>query len=46
MDSLSHQGPLSVSVDASTWSNYLGGVFNGCNKNNVDLNHAVQLILL
>ncbi|KAL4464666.1 hypothetical protein ABPG74_011227 [Tetrahymena malaccensis] len=34
------QGPISVTVDASTWSSYSGGIFNGCNSN-IQLNHAV-----
>jgi len=37
-------GPISISVDASSWSFYATGVFNGCNKTNPDLDHAVQLV--
>jgi hypothetical protein len=32
-----------VSVDASSWSSYQSGIFDGC-KTNPDLNHAVQLV--
>jgi len=38
-------GPLAVNVDASEWSSYESGVFNGCHtKNNIDINHVVQLV--
>jgi len=38
-------GPVTVSVDASTWHNYESGVFNGCSySDNIDLNHAVVLV--
>lgn len=33
--------PISVAVDASTWSNYKGGVFSTCNTR---LNHGVLLV--
>jgi len=41
---LTTTGPLAVSVDASTWSFYEEGVFDGCNQTNPDLDHAVQLV--
>jgi cathepsin L len=41
---LSTIGPLSISVDASTWSEYESGVYDGCNQTNPDLDHAVQLV--
>jgi len=37
-------GPLAISVDASTWSDYGGGVFAGCDNANPDIDHAVQLV--
>jgi cathepsin L len=37
-------GPIAISVDASTWSFYSTGVYNGCNQTNPDLDHAVQLV--
>jgi cathepsin L len=37
-------GPLAISVDASAWSKYESGVFNGCNQTYPDLDHAVQLV--
>lgn len=38
-------GPLAVNVQANTWRDYEGGVFNGCsNYSNVDLDHVVQLV--
>jgi len=41
---LAASGPLAISVDASTWSSYESGVFNGCNQTNPDIDHAVQLV--
>lgn len=37
-------GPIAISVDASAWSFYATGVFNGCNQTHPDLDHAVQLV--
>lgn len=37
-------GPIAVSVDASTWHSYSGGIFNGCDQSKPDINHAVVLI--
>jgi len=37
-------GPIAISVDASAWSDYEAGVFNGCNQTNPDIDHAVQLV--
>jgi len=37
-------GPLAITVDASTWSSYESGVFNGCNQSDPDLDHGVQLV--
>ncbi|EAR95556.1 papain family cysteine protease (macronuclear) [Tetrahymena thermophila SB210] len=34
------QGPISVTVDASNWRSYQGGIFNRCSRN-PQLNHAV-----
>jgi len=42
-DAVANIGPVSVSVDASRWFGYDGGIFDGCNKSNPDINHAVQL---
>jgi len=41
---LASYGPLSISVDASTWAHYETGVFNACNQTNPDLDHAVMLV--
>jgi len=38
------QGPLSISVDASSWFDYESGVFDGCNNQSPDIDHAVQLV--
>jgi len=37
------QGPIAISVDASSWSSYETGVYNGCNQTNPDIDHAVQV---
>jgi len=38
-------GPIAVSVDASKWSRYSSGIFNGCDyAANIDINHAVVLV--
>merc|ERR1719215_215946 len=44
MSALASQGPIAVSVDASTWHLYESGVYDGCNQENPDINHAVQLV--
>jgi len=41
---LVNNGPLAISVDASAWSFYSGGVFDGCNQKNPDLDHEVMLV--
>jgi cathepsin L len=41
MNSIANIGPMSISVDASSWSSYAGGIFNGCNQVNPDIDHAV-----
>jgi len=37
-------GPIAISVDASAWSFYDSGVFDGCNQTQPDIDHAVQLV--
>merc|ERR1712002_210841 len=45
MEHVATVGPLSVAVDASNWSWYSGGVFDGCSYDqNIALNHAVVLV--
>jgi len=45
MNHVANVGPLSVAVDASSWSFYGGGVFDGCDYDrNIEINHAVQLV--
>jgi len=43
MNAVAQVGPVSIGVDASEWHNYEGGVFNGCDQKNPDVNHAVVL---
>jgi cathepsin L len=45
MHALAYAGPLAVNVDASGWSDYDGGIFDGCNyANNITIDHVVQLV--
>lgn len=44
MEAISQVGPVAISVDASTWHQYEGGVYNGCDMDKPDINHAVQLV--
>jgi cathepsin L len=44
MNAIAKVGPIAVSVDASNWHAYAGGVFNGCNQEQPDINHAVTLV--
>jgi cathepsin L len=43
MDAVSKQ-PVAITVDASTWKDYYGGVFDGCNTASPDLDHGVLLV--
>lgn len=43
LTALATVGPLIINVDASAWSAYEEGVFNGCNQN-PDIDHVVQLV--
>jgi len=44
LNTLATVGPLIINVDASSWSSYESGVFNGCNQANPDIDHVVQLV--
>jgi len=44
LQAIANIGPIAISVDASAWSHYETGVFNGCNQTNPDIDHAVQLV--
>ena len=37
-------GPVAISVDASEWHLYKGGVFDQCNQDKPDIDHAVVLV--
>jgi len=43
MDAIANKGPVVVSVDASRWSMYSDGVFNGCARD-ATVNHAVMMV--
>jgi cathepsin L len=44
MNAVAEIGPVSIVVDASTWSRYQSGIFDGCDPENIKLDHAVQLV--
>jgi cathepsin L len=44
ISNLALQGPMAVSVDAGAWHDYSGGIFDGGNHTNPDLDHLVQLV--
>ena len=44
VNALAEVGPVAVSVDASNWHAYEGGVFDGCNQESPDINHAVTAV--
>lgn len=45
MEAIAFTGPLAVNVDASQWSDYGGGIYDGCNyANNITIDHVVQLV--
>lgn len=44
MQAVATVGPIAISVDASAWSRYESGVFDGCNLKAPVLDHAVQLV--
>jgi cathepsin L len=44
MNAIVDVGPVGITVDASQWSSYEGGIFDGCNQVNPDLDHGVLLV--
>ena len=41
---IANVGPLGISVDASVWHSYEGGIFDGCPyEENININHGVQV---
>ena len=44
LHTLATVGPLAISVDAGGWHDYAGGVFDGGNHTNPNLDHLVQLV--
>ena len=44
MNHIANIGPLGISVDASVWHSYEGGIFDGCSyEENIEINHGVQV---
>jgi cathepsin L len=44
MNAVAEVGPVAIALDASTWHAYNGGIFNGCNQENPDVDHGVVLM--
>jgi cathepsin L len=44
ISALATKGPQAITVDAGAWAFYSSGVFDGCSRDNVDLDHGVQLV--
>jgi len=44
MNAVATKGPLVIAVDAGSWFGYESGVFDGCNQQNPDIDHCVQLV--
>jgi len=44
MNAVATVGPLVINVDASSWFGYDSGVFDGCDDQNPDIDHVVQLV--
>jgi len=45
MEHIANVGPLAISVAASSWSSYGGGIYSGCSyDSNIRMNHGVQLV--
>ena len=44
MNAVATIGPIAISVDASNWHAYNGGVFNGCNQASPDVDHVTVLV--
>ncbi len=44
LNAITTLGPIAISVEASHWSAYEEGVFDGCNQTNPDIDHAVVLV--
>ena len=44
LNAIALTGPVAVSVDASSWHAYEGGVFSGCDQASPDINHAVVAV--
>jgi len=44
MNAVSTFGPISVTVDASKWSSYSSGIFDGCDPDHPSLDHGVLLV--
>ena len=43
LEAVATMGPISISVDASTWGRYEAGIMNTCNVSSPAIDHAVQL---
>lgn len=44
MNAVAVVGPIAINVAASSWSAYESGVFSGCDLNDSDVNHVVNIV--
>lgn len=44
MNAVANIGPMAINVDASSWSAYSEGVFDGCDQASPDVNHVVVMV--
>jgi cathepsin L len=44
MNTIALVGPASIVLDASKFSTYKDGIFDGCDPENIELDHGVQLV--
>eukprot|EP00286_Rhodomonas_abbreviata_P027737 CAMPEP_0181298364 /NCGR_PEP_ID=MMETSP1101-20121128/5741_1 /TAXON_ID=46948 /ORGANISM="Rhodomonas abbreviata, Strain Caron Lab Isolate" /LENGTH=367 /DNA_ID=CAMNT_0023403377 /DNA_START=29 /DNA_END=1132 /DNA_ORIENTATION=+ len=44
MNAIAQNGPIAISVDASNFHSYSSGIFDNCNQEQPDINHAVTLV--
>lgn len=44
LEAVAAEGPLAISVDASSWHAYHSGIYDGCNTAQPDIDHAVVLV--
>lgn len=44
MEAVAFIGPQAITVDAANWHDYAYGVYSGCGRDSISLDHGVQLV--